>query len=140
MVPVGGIGKGACPLISSKTTPMRRNHILWLVVPPGVWAVHFLASYVTIAIWCAKFADESGDATPVRIAIAAYTVVALAIIVVMAGLSYRQHRTGGVAPHDDDTYEDHVRFTGQATFLLSLLSGVATIFTALVVVFVGSCD
>ncbi|WP_442506049.1 transmembrane prediction [Novipirellula sp. SH528] len=119
---------------------MRRNHILWLVVPPSVWAIHFLASYMTIAIWCAKFADESGDATPVRIAIAAYTVVSLAIIVVMAGLSYRQHRKGGNAPHDDDTYGDHVRFTGQATFLLSLLSGVATIFTALVVVFVGSCD
>ncbi|WP_372724532.1 transmembrane prediction [Novipirellula sp.] len=119
---------------------MRRNHILWLVVPPGVWAVHFLASYLTIAIWCAKFADESADATPVRIAVAIYTVLALAIIVGMGFLSYRQHRTGGTAPHDEDTPGDHIRFTGQATFLLSLLSGVATFFTSLVVVFVGSCD
>ncbi len=127
-------------MISNEPTPVRRNHILWLVVPPGVWAVHFLASYMTIAIWCAKFADDSADATPVRIAIAVYTVLALAIIVGIGFLSYRQHRNGGNAPHDEDTPEDHIRFTGQATFLLSLLSGVATIFTSLVVVFVGSCD
>ncbi|WP_345682814.1 transmembrane prediction [Novipirellula caenicola] len=126
-------------MILSKPSKTRRNHILWLVVPPGVWAVHFLASYLTIAIWCAKFAGDNADANPVRIAIAVYTVVALAIIVLMGWLSYRQHRSGGSPPHDQDTYEDHVRFVGQATFLLALLSGVATIFTALVAVFVRSC-
>ncbi|EMI17418.1 transmembrane prediction [Rhodopirellula maiorica SM1] len=110
------------------------------MVPPGVWAIHFLASYLTIAIWCAKFADETGNASPVRIAIAGYTILALAIIVVVGTIGYRKHRKGGVPPHDKNTAGDHIRFTGQATFLLSLLSGVATIFTALVVVFIRSCD
>jgi len=42
-------------------------------------------------------------------------------------------------PHDADTPEDRHRFLGFATLLLSGLSAVAVIYTALVVVVFRSC-
>ncbi|QDV69561.1 hypothetical protein Poly24_32770 [Rosistilla carotiformis] len=116
-----------------------RNHIVWLLIPPTTWAIHFLASYLTIAIVCAK--SETGDAMPIRIAIAIYTLVALGVIALVGWHSHRQHRHGDAsAPHDGNTSDVQLRFIGYATLLLAALSGVATLFTALVVLFIGSCD
>jgi hypothetical protein len=42
-------------------------------------------------------------------------------------------------PHDHDTPADRHRFLGFATFLLGLLSALATIFTALVAIFFQDC-
>lgn len=116
-----------------------RNHLLWLISPPLVWAAHFLASYLTIAIFCAKSAD--GNATAIRIAVATYTIVALMLIGIVGVHSFRQHRFGNQSlPHDDDTASDQLRFVGYSTLLLAVLSAVATLFTTLVVVFIGNCD
>lgn len=119
----------------------EREQSLWLLtLSPGIWAAHFLASYLTAAIWCAKYAGSDGSLLKVRAAIAAYTVVALAGIVLTAWAGYRKHAYGSAAvPHDFDTPEDRYRFLGFATLLLSALSAVATIFVALVAVFVESC-
>lgn len=40
-----------------------------LVASPMIWAVHFLLSYVTAAIWCAKV---GGALDGVRVSIAVY--------------------------------------------------------------------
>ncbi|WP_434456120.1 hypothetical protein JQR85_10765 [Stutzerimonas urumqiensis] len=121
--------------------PAARWASLWLItVSPTIWAVHFLLCYVTAAIWCARVAGRNGMLGDARLLIAAYTVVALAGIVLTAWRGYRQHSYGeGSAPHNEDSSEDRYRFLGYATLLLSGLSAVATIFVALSAVFIRSC-
>ena len=117
------------------------NQSLWLLtVSPTIWSIHFLASYITAAIWCAK-ADAAGETLwPVRIAIAAYTVVALIGVGITGWRGWRRHEYGtATVPHDFDTPEDRHRFLGFATLLLSGLSAAAVIFEALPAVFVESC-
>lgn len=117
--------------------PEKREHLLMLATPPLIWAVHFLASYVTAAVWCAKVAEPFG---PVRTAIAIYTVAALAGIGYAGWKGARRHSFGSArVPHDFDTPEDRHRFLGFATLLLAGLSAVATIFAALTVVFIETC-
>lgn len=114
---------------------------LWLLVAsPAIWALHFLASYLTAAIWCAKVAGPVGSLGDARIYIAVYTVVALLGIGITSWRGFRKHSFGSATvPHDFDTPEDRHRFLGFATILLSGLSAVATIYVALTAIFVESC-
>lgn len=117
--------------------PEHEESLWMLAAPPTIWAVHFLLSYITAAIWCAKVA---APLDPVRIAIAMYTAVALVGIAITGWRGVRQHRLGtATVPHDFDTPEDRHRFLGFATLLLAGLSFVATIFVALTVLFVKTC-
>jgi hypothetical protein len=76
----------------------------------------------------------------VRIVIAACTAVAIIGIVLTGLVGYRRHGHGfETKPHDLDSPEDRHRFLGFAMLLLSGVSGVATIFSALPAVFIGSC-
>ena len=119
----------------------EEQSLWWLTVSPTIWAAHFLGSYLTAAIWCAKVAEPGGSLQTVRVAIAIYTALALVAISVVGWIGYRKHKYGvATLPHDFDTPQDRHRFLGFATLLLSGLSGVATIFVALVVVFLGNCD
>src|SRR5690349_15854209 len=71
------------------------NQSLWLlVISPTIWAGHFLASYVTAAIYCAKFALADGSLMPVRWAIAGYTIAALLGIAMTAWFGWRRQRYG----------------------------------------------
>lgn len=119
----------------------ERKESLWrLIVSPTIWAAHFLLSYVTAAVWCAKFVPRSASLGPVRTWIVLYTVVALVGIGVNGWRAWRRHRIGtGWLPHDEDTPIDRHRFLGFATALLAALSAVATIYAALVIVFIRSC-
>ncbi|MDV6031260.1 MAG: transmembrane prediction [Phycisphaera sp. RhM] len=111
-----------------------------MVAAPAVWAVHFLASYLTAAIFCTKFADSDRSAGEIQMAVMAYTVVAMVIIAGVGWSGRRRHRDShDRSPHDGATTADLRRMIGQSTFLLSLLSAVATMFTALVFYFVGTC-
>ena len=118
----------------------ERNQSLWLLtISPVIWAVHFLASYITAAIWCAKF-SEDGSFRTVRMAIAIYTLVALLGIALTAWVGYQRHVFGrATVPHDFDTPEDRHRFLGFATLLLSGLSAVAVIYVAMVAIFIRTC-
>lgn len=120
---------------------LEENESLWiLVASPTLWAAHFLLSYWTAAVWCAKFVGANGSLWNVRVAIAAYTIVALIGIGVVGWFGYRRHNMGWeTAPHDFDSRADRYRFLGFATLLLSGLSAVATLYVALTVVFIGSC-
>lgn len=133
--------------------PERPSHLWLIALSPAVWALHFLACYVTAAIWCAKSAPAAAPLGPARVAVAAYTVVALAVIAATGWHAWRRLRRGGAGgrpsrggsrpvvggPHDADTPGDRERFLALATLLLSGLSFVATVFTALAAVFIGDC-
>ena len=113
----------------------------WLLVAaPILWALHFLASYITVAIWCAKVVPPGGSLGGSRLAIAAYTAVALAAVALVGRDGHRRHRYGTeTAPHDFDSPADRHRFLGFATLLLSGLSAVAILFVASGALFLGDC-
>lgn len=114
---------------------------LWVItISPVVWALHFLLSYVTAAIWCARVVGRDGSLYTVQALIGIYTLVALAAIAWTGWRGYRRHRFGHAKlPHDADTPEDRYRFLGLATLLLSALSAVATIYVAIVAFFFSAC-
>jgi hypothetical protein len=126
--------RGAHPLHESRQS-------LWLVVvSPAAWAVHFVASYATASVWCARFALRDGPLGTARVAIAAYTVAALLLIAATGWRGYRRHMFGDSdRTHHGDEAEDRHRFLGIATVLLSGLSAIATIFTALAVYAFEDC-
>ena len=97
--------------------------------------------YVSAAIWCGKLGGPEASLWIIRLAISAYTGVALAGIAIIGYTSYRRHRVGSAAaPHDDDTPVDRDRFIGHATLLLSGLSALAVLYSALPVVFIEGCQ
>jgi hypothetical protein len=114
---------------------------LWtLFTAPVIWAVHFLFCYVGAAIFCAKQAELDIGFDAVRIAIAAGTLLALALITLSGFLAWRQWGFGlHDPPHDDPTAHDRRHFQGFATLLLSGLSFVAVIFVALPTLFIAEC-
>lgn len=121
--------------------PEKKESLLQTVLAPALWAVHFLLSYATAAVWCAKAGAPGDSLRPVQVAIGAYTVAALAGIGAVGWRGWRRHRLAGSAPpHDRDTPEDRHRFLGLATVLLAGLSAVAVLYAALAAVLIGSCQ
>lgn len=119
----------------------HKESLWWMIVSPLIWAGHFLLCYISAAIWCAKFVPRVGSLDPVRWAILGYTVVALGGIAWNGWWAWRRfHRGSGSVPFDADTPADRHRFLGFATTLLAGLSAIATIFSALVVLFFKTCE
>jgi hypothetical protein len=120
--------------------PERPLHLWLLVAAPTVWAIHFMAAYVTAAVWCAKLAGDGGSLAPARLAIAAYTLLALALLAWIGADGWKRHSYAeSILPHDADSPEDRHRFLGFATFLLASLSAVAVVYAALAAVLIESC-
>lgn len=120
----------------------EREESLWiLTLPLAIWGIHFLVSYWTAAIWCARFSGPSRSLGPVRAAIGVYTMLALIGLGTTGWIGLRRlgFRRGKI-PHDDDTPVDRHRFLGFTLLLLSSLGAVATLFVAAVVLFVETCD
>ena len=118
----------------------RRESVWRLFVSPTIWAVHFIACYVTAAIWCEKFADASGDLGAAGTAIGVYTIVGLAAVGIDGWLAYRRHRMSDAdTPHDADTPRARSGFVAFATMLLAGLSAVAILFVAVAAAVAGSC-
>ena len=115
----------------------RLDVSLWtLIVPPTVWAAHFLFSYLWAALNCAKVGEFAKFPT----LFAAGTVVALLVILSAGWVAWIQSRTpGDDPPHEHGTRVDRLRFIAVATLLLAGLSFVAVIFTAAPVVFLTDC-
>ena len=117
-----------------------RQSLLLLIAAPTVWALHFLACYITAAIWCEKVAGRDGELNGARWVIAFMTVVALLGIWFNGRAGWRRHTFGhSTLPHDFDTPEDRHRFLGFATFLLAVLSAIAVVFVAIVAFFFSDC-
>jgi len=119
----------------------REVESLWtLFTAPVVWALHFLACYVGAAVFCEKAGFLGATFDNLRLGIAVVTVLSLAMIALSAMLAWRQWSFGtDDPPHDDPTRRDRQLFQGYATLLLSGLSFVAVIFTALPVLFFTEC-
>jgi hypothetical protein len=111
---------------------MTQRDSLWLLtVAPVLWAAHFLLSYITAAVWCAKVAGPQGTLDAIHPAIVWYTAAALAGIIAAGVMGYRRHEHGTeTTTHDLDTPDDRRRFLGFVTLLLSCLSAVAVIYVA----------
>jgi hypothetical protein len=126
----------------TSTPPQTPDHYsLWLLtIAPAIWAAHLLLSYITAAIWCARFVPQGGAFDTIRTAIAWYTAVALAGIALAGWEGFRRHSHGTEATtHDLDSAEDRHRFLGFATLLLAGLSGVGVLYAALAATFFESC-
>jgi hypothetical protein len=116
----------------------ERESLWWLTAPPIIWAAHLLASYCTGAIFCQKLGGALG---PVRLAIAAYSVLALAGLAAVGVRGYRRHQFGETTgTRHLDTPEDRRRFLGFSTVLLAGIAAVAVVYQALPALFIGSCQ
>jgi hypothetical protein len=125
---------------SGASRPMQHVYLWMLAAGPTIWAAHFLLSYITAAVWCAKFAGRDGLLAPVHTAIAWYSAVALTAIALVAFSGYRRHGRGfETDEHETDTSGDRRRFLGFAALLLAGLSAVATIYVAVSVLFLERC-
>jgi uncharacterized membrane protein YebE (DUF533 family) len=110
-----------------------------LIAAPLVWAAHFLASYATAAIWCAKAAGAERSSAGARSAIAIYTVAGLLAIGFIALRAYRSRRAAPAVAEDRDSAPARHRFLTFATLLLAGLSGIAIVYAALATALAGSC-
>ena len=110
---------------------------LWtLILPPTVWALHFLFCYVATAVVCAK----GGDVAGLRLSVGIATALALALILASGVQAHRHWGFGSdMPPHDQATDEDRQRFLGLATLLVCALSFVSVIFVALPPFLVADC-
>ena len=120
--------------------PEHRETLWLLTFAPGIWALHFVLSYATVAIWCAKAAGRDGALGDARVAVGIYTALACAGIAATAWRGWRQASWGSATvPHDFDTDADRHRFIGFATVLLAGLSLVATLFVGAGALIIRSC-
>ena len=125
---------------AQESLPERPRYLVLLAASPTIWAAHFLLAYCTAAVWCEKVASRGGSLGGAGIAIWVFTVLALLAIAVIGLRAWRRHRYGdGEPPHDFDSAADRHRFLGFACLLLSGLSAAAVFYSALALVFVGSC-
>lgn len=115
----------------------RLTVTLWtLIVPPTVWAAHFLFSYLWAALMCARVGTFASFPT----LYVAATVLALVVIIASGIVAWVQAREPGDAPpHDAGTTKDRQRFLATATVLLAALSVIAVVFTATPVAFLTDC-
>lgn len=121
------------------TADAHPRESLWiLTAAPIIWLAHFLLSYITGAIWCAKFVGADGSLGTARVAIVVYTLLAWAALAVV-GWRARPRRVAE-PPRELDTPGDRERFLARATLLLVGLAALAVLYAALVAVFIRSCD
>ncbi|WP_311270382.1 hypothetical protein [Sphingobium sp. WCS2017Hpa-17] len=115
----------------------RLKVTLWtLIVPPTIWAGHFLFSYLWAAISCAK----AGAFATFPTLFVVGTVLALTLIALSGWIAWNQGRIPGASPpHEDSTDIDRLRFLAKSTLLLACLSFVGVLFTSLPVIFLRDC-
>ncbi|MFP5384849.1 MAG: hypothetical protein ACLGHN_02135 [Bacteriovoracia bacterium] len=120
---------------------MTNKTSLWaLGVPPLVWSLHFLFSYVFAAVWCAKFAGRGGDLNEARVAIGVATIISFVLVGREAWKGYDTHsRYGRSKKIEDDTPEDRESFLGFSRLLISVLSFIGISYTAYVAFYFRSC-
>jgi hypothetical protein len=63
--------------------PLDKGSLWLLTTAPTIWAAHLLLSYVTAAVWCARFAGADAALGSVPAAITWYTAIALIGIAVI---------------------------------------------------------
>jgi hypothetical protein len=118
----------------------KQDSLWWVAAPPSIWATHFLTSYASAAVWCAKYAGAGASLSVARLLIAAYTALALAVLGALAWRGLRNYRAPAPPPRtDSDTSAARHRFVGFTLLSLSGLSALSVVYEALAAVFIGSC-
>lgn len=116
------------------------DSLVTMIAAPTVWALHFLLCYILVAVACAPNEDLFKSITGARIAIAVATVAGLAFCFFAGLRAWREWKAaGGEPPHDKPTEHDRERQMELASVLLSALSFLAIVFTALPVLLVADC-
>ena len=135
----------------AESLPENTSYLVMVALAPTIWMTHFLVTYVTVSIWCARNggseARSAGNMAmsqvplgSVHVLVAVYTAVALAGILLVGLSGWRRHRHGSEAtPHDMDTAGDRHRFLGFATVLLAGLSFLATLGVAVSTYYFDTC-
>jgi hypothetical protein len=120
--------------------PESEDSLWWVAAAPGVWAAHFMLSYATAAVWCAKQGSQA-PLSLARAAIAVFTVVGVTALGFVAWRGLRNyHRSRDAEPRTDvDTSLARHQFLGFTLLSLAGLSAVAIVYQALAAVFIGSC-
>lgn len=116
---------------STSSPPLR---LFPVFIAPLVWALHFLATYITVAAFCEKLGSRSIDLA--RGLVLVYTVAALLPIVALGWRYRRVWRSPG--PNASERPPAHA-FLGRLGFLLALLSAVAVLFVVQPAFYIGSC-
>lgn len=120
--------------------PESKTSLTSVVVALLVWAAHFLLSYATAAIWCAKVAGPAGSFAGAQLVIGLYTALALAAVGLIGGRAWRdQHVGDSDVPDDCDTVTARQRFLAFSTLLAAGFSAIAIVYTALAAAVAGSC-
>lgn len=121
--------------------PHPRESLWILAAAPALWLAHFLLSYITGAIWCAKFVGADGSLGTARAAILVYTSMALTGLAIVGWRARLRRPSAEVGPPRElDTPGDRDRFLARATLLLVGLAALSVLYAALVTVFIRSCD
>lgn len=112
---------------------------LWaLIVPPTIWAAHFLFCILWVAVTCAKTPEASLADFPLEVLLAT-----IAAVLGISGAGYlarvKSRVPGDPPPHDGGTAVDRLRFLAVSTRLLAGLSLVAVLYTAVPVIIFGDC-
>lgn len=116
-----------------------------IALGPTIWALHFVVSYASVAVYCAKYAGETESILGFRLAVGALTLAALAAIAWTGARAFRQWNVNArrglreVAVDLVEEEEGRHEFLGHAALLLSIVSFVGVVFSALPVLYIRSC-
>lgn len=116
------------------------DSLITMIATPTVWALHFLFCYIWVATACAPNENIFESILPARIGVAVATVLGLAFCFFAGLRAWREWREqGGEPPHDKPTEGERERLMEFASFMLSSLSFVAIVFTALPALLIADC-
>lgn len=118
-----------------------RDSLIGMVASPLVWAAHFLVCYTVVALACAfGFGTEAdGEWGTVRTVLVIVSAGAVLIITGLTFLAFRRWRqSGGSEPPHDNRQERH-QFMSVAGLLLSVLSGIGVVYTAIPLLVLPIC-
>jgi hypothetical protein len=110
---------------------------------PLIWVTHFLVSYAATAVFCAKLAGGAAGIGTLRWGIAVATALALSGIAWAGRRSWHQWRHSNedsiIEDDADGSHEDRHQFLGHAALLLTVISFIGVIYTALPALLTASC-
>lgn len=115
---------------------------LWsVIIAPTIWALHFLACYVTAAIYCEKLGRDAplGD---IRVLVIGVTLVALAGIFWCGWRVWRvwdRSLTDNDFEYEHNTPEERHRFLSHVALMLCVLSAVAVAYVTIPMLYLDSC-
>ena len=112
---------------------------LWrIALAPSVWAGHFVLCYASVSLACVRGLLPI-EAT--RLSLIAVSVIVLVFFVWQGWRAWRQWapERGHPSALSEGKAEDRHRFLGHATFLLTLISGIATVYTTLPLLLLEGC-